>query len=194
MTQVNKPPKSQNHRTSLSFVFSKCSQSLLLAFELRPWSDPGSIFLCTNYALCSLPNLAGYQFFFFFLITSTRMMQKQLHCEFCFSYPNQPNVKVAYGTKAGCRWLNSSLAHLAHGCWILYLPTCQTTLSGKKPNKGNSLIFLLLQTQCFSHSSRPHQYSPKQSWILNSSKRKKKKALEQYDGKEYPSFLILQPL
>lgn len=87
-------------------------------------------------------------------------MQKQLHCEFCLWYSSQPNVKVAYGTKASCRWPNSSRAHLARGCLGLYLPTCQMTLSGEEPNKKNSLIFLLLRTQCFSHSSQPHLYSP----------------------------------
>lgn len=83
-------------------------------------------------------------------------MQKELHCDFCLRYPNQLNVKVAYGTKASYRWPNSSRAHLAHGCLILYLPTRQMTLSGEKPNKRNSLIFLLLQAKCFSHSSHPH--------------------------------------
>ena len=71
-------------------------------------------------------------------------MQKQLHCEFCLCYPRQRDVKVAYGTKESSRWPNSSRAHLARGCLILYLPTRQMTLSGEKPNKRNSLILLLL--------------------------------------------------
>lgn len=75
------------------------------------------------YPLCYPDSLASLDIssFFLFLIKLTRIMQKQLHCEFCLWYPSQPNVKVAYGIKASCRWPNSSRAHLAHGCLILYL-------------------------------------------------------------------------
>lgn len=35
-SKLTRPPKSQDHSTSLSFVFSKCGQRVRLAFELRP--------------------------------------------------------------------------------------------------------------------------------------------------------------
>lgn len=147
--------------------------------------NPGSSHLCFHYTvLTAFPSRGSVHFF---LIKFTRIMQKQSHCEFCLWYSSQPNVKVAYGTKASCRWPNSSRAHLARGCLSLYLPTCQMTLSGEEPNKKNSLIFLLLRTQCFSHSSQPHLYSPNNHRFSALLKEKEKGGKKREREREKPT-------
>lgn len=147
--------------------------------------------------LCLLPNLAGYQFFFFFFPPDYTYKNdaKTIVLWILLFIPQSTKCKSGIWHKSRLQMFQQQPR--ASGTWLLdflsaNMPDDFLERSPIREIHSSSFFYRLnaSATLLALINTTPNNHGF--STLLN--EKKKKKALEQYDGKEYPSFLILQSL